>query len=299
MLRVLRQRALCHPPISWTAVRSPARLSCAIRNGYPHVGRRPGSPITRTGQLGRSQSSVGKTPAEVFKYPEWLNVYRLSSAATLCVGFTRVCTLVVFGVGAIIYAPAIAFSPHHSNCLIPACIVASAVPMVAVIFTSGPSVMSIRVQLPPHARRSREGLLKFANNLPPRTILRLESMKLIPWPTQTDVVFADLTRHRPSWKGGLSNLENTPVTTQGNEREGTFFAQLIRRLLGRYYVQRDQKKDRSSAPGLWEKMWEQIPEHNITPGNVRTRRMVSKSAKPLTKLEPLPPVRRIKSKNKP
>lgn len=180
----------------------------------------------------------------------------------------------------------------------PAFILASAVPMLAMIWASGPFVHSIKVQLPAHARRTREGVLRLANNVPPNTRLEISSMKLRPWPTKMEVVFADLRKHNPSWKGGLSNLEWIPLDIQDHPYIGTWSHSLLRRFRGVYYVLRDQKKDRSAAPGVWDKMWEQIP--TTEKHTQRTDRKPSAGqGRTGTELKPLRPAPRTVSKTRP
>ncbi|EME49612.1 hypothetical protein DOTSEDRAFT_68411 [Dothistroma septosporum NZE10] len=285
MLSVLRRRTLCHTPIG------PVRWIAGSGSGS-------GSGAGRSIRYAFPPAAARKQ-SEAYKYPEWLNVYRLGSAATLWLGLSRVCTFVIFGVGACLYAPGFYFSPEHSNWMLPAFIVGSAVPMVAVVLASGPSVHAIKIQLPARARRTRESLLKLANNVPPHTRLRLECMKVLPWPTKTDVYFADLTRHAPGWREGLSNLQHTPLVNKASPYEATLWHSFVRRLLGRYYVQRDQSKDRSSAPGVWEKMWEQIPEDNALHAG-RQRKAISRPSAARTELKPLtPPGPRLKPSTRP
>jgi hypothetical protein len=47
---------------------------------------------------------------------------------------------------------------------------------------------------------------------------------------------------------------------QSKEVKRTIWFWLVQAYFGRFYVNRDQKKDRAGVPGVWEKMWHRIPE---------------------------------------
>lgn len=128
------------------------------------------------------------------------------------------------------------------------------------MLATGPYVHSIKVRLPPSVRTSREELLKFADNTPSNTQLRIECMRVLPWPTKRDVKFGLLRKYRPSFKRGLSNLEYVPQHTgEAAKYEGTWWHNVIKNFLGRFMVD-NVVLDRSSAPGVWPKIWKQIPE---------------------------------------
>ncbi|KAK5123422.1 hypothetical protein LTR85_002854 [Meristemomyces frigidus] len=198
--------------------------------------------------------------APAYKYPELLNVYLAPTAQTITVGITRLATIVIFGLGTFIYAPAIFLDDEAPNWLVPAAIVGSAVPfLTAVAF--GPTITSIRAFLPNSARRSKESLLAFANNTPPNTRLRLQFIRWAPWLTTRDMLFSDF-RRLPKSRLRLSNLENTATNEMQAEvlKKYGWLGRAIHKYPNRYWVNvTDTKKDRSHVPGVWERMWKQIP----------------------------------------
>jgi hypothetical protein len=119
-------------------------------------------------------------------------------------------------------------------------------------------VHDIKIKLPPTARRSKEDLKSFVNSLPPDTILRATYMRWVPWPVSSDLVLCDLQRVQPSWRRGVANLEHIPKHMIGQEKHVTYA--FARWNWGRYYINRKQKREKSAATGIWDTVWNQIPE---------------------------------------
>jgi hypothetical protein len=68
----------------------------------------------------------------------------------------------------------------------------------------------------------------------------------------------ELRRVQPSWKRGIANLEHIPQSMIGQEKHPLYgFARMN---WGRYYVNRKQKREKSAATGVWDTIWNQIPE---------------------------------------
>ena len=70
--------------------------------------------------------------------------------------------------------------------------VAGALPMVFVAYTSAPFVNFIHLTLPVAARRSKEHAYQYAKKLPPTATLHINTMKFTTIPRQTEVRFGDL-----------------------------------------------------------------------------------------------------------
>ena len=208
-------------------------------------------------------------------YPELLNVYRPPANATVWVGCFRVITIGVFLFGSIYFTSAVYFSPDHSNWLVPLVPLYSAIPMVVMAFTSGPMVHSIKVWLPSWARRSRQDFQRFASNVPPDVKLQVSFMKFRPWPQTRELRFGDLRRLRPSWREGIANMEHVPESVKPHQ--GSFWFRLVRGYHGKYYVRRSLVRDKSAAPGVWDEMWQQIPEA----GQKEALKRVEKAERPV------------------
>ena len=99
--------------------------------------------------------------------------------------------------------------------------------------------------------------MRFANDVPTDTRLQFQSYRILPWPRYREVWYGDL-RRLPLKKWRLPNLEHRPYTqkVQAEEVRG---GKIVRSIFGRYWVDMAQQKDGSQVPGVWKKMWEQIP----------------------------------------
>lgn len=83
-----------------------------------------------------------------------------------------------------------------------------------------------------------------------------------PWAHTRNVNLNDLRRLRSS-RLRITNLEQQPANysprTAALAREHPKWYWLAQTWMGRMYVARDQMRDRSRAPGVWNGLWEQIP----------------------------------------
>jgi len=186
-----------------------------------------------------------------------LNVYQGSVVRTVSVGMMRIVTIVVFGLGVTMIAPRMFFDPDQSMWWVPGILVGSAVPLVLTALLSAPYVSTIRVLVPPSAKKSTEALMRFAERVPADTKVSLQSMRWLPWPTHKEVFFSDL-RRLPGRKLSV-NLEHIPLGNESAENASKIVGgRLAMRMYGRYWVDMTSR-NKSQAPGVWEKMWEQIP----------------------------------------
>lgn len=185
-----------------------------------------------------------------------LNVYQAGPPRTVFVGMFRIVTIVVFSIGVSMVAPRMYFDPDTSTWWVPAVIVGSAIPAVVLALLSAPYVSTIRVLLPPSAKKSHEALMAFAENVPADTTVMLQSMRWLPWPTHKQVFFSDL-RRLPGMKLS-ANLEHVPLGHKQIESASKIAGgRLAMRMYGKYWVDMTAR-NKSQAPGVWEKMWDQI-----------------------------------------
>ena len=106
--------------------------------------------------------------------------------------------------------------------------------------------------------------MRFTSNVPPTTRIQLKSMMFAPWPNTKELVFEDLRRLPKSWTR-LANLEHVPIWNQEKARESPGWNIVVKSFMGRYFVNQSQVMDRSRAPGVWDRMWKQIPLDGETP----------------------------------
>jgi hypothetical protein len=185
-----------------------------------------------------------------------LNVYQAGQIRTVLVGMTRVVTIVIFGLGIFIVAPRMYFDPDTSMWWVPGVVVGSAIPLVVLALLSAPYVSTIRVLLPSYAKKNHDALMRFAENVPDDTRVMLQSMRWLPWPTHKGVFFGDL-RRLPGRTISV-NLEHVPLGHDKANNAGQILGgRLVLRMYGRYWVDMTAR-NKSQAPGVWEKMWDQI-----------------------------------------
>lgn len=165
-------------------------------------------------------------------------------------------TVVMFGMGILVGGPGMYFDPDTPMWLVPCAIGASGIPLVAVALLSAPFVCAVRIALPVTARRNHEALMRFAENVPQDTRVLIQTMRWVPWPTHKEMFFGDL-RRLPETRLS-ANLEHVPLGHEKKQKASQFMGRyLATRMYERYYVNMTVK-NRSRAPGVWEKMWEQI-----------------------------------------
>ncbi|KAK5719703.1 hypothetical protein LTR17_015238 [Elasticomyces elasticus] len=123
-------------------------------------------------------------------------------------------------VGTVSAAPAWYLDEATPNWTVPLVILFSAAPFImAAAF--GPTVANITVHLPSSARRSKEGLMAFANNVSPNTRLTVKFIRFAPWLATRNLFFADL-RRLPISRVRLSNFEHVPLQNQGKAELNAF-----------------------------------------------------------------------------
>ena len=252
--------------------------------------------------MNRSMSKAPSMVCKAFAYSrivirslDLLNVYQGSVIRTVTVGMMRMVTIVVFGLGVTMIAPSIFFDPDQSKWWVPVVLVGSAVPLVLTALLSAPYVSTIRVLVPPSAKKNTEALFRFAERVPEDTKIALQSMRWLPWPTHKEVFFSDL-RRLPGRKLSV-NLEHIPLGNKAAENASKIVGgRLAMRMYGRYWVDMTSR-NKSQAPGVWEKMWEQIPIKGQEPLKIADRKppaMANRIALPKTsaaaaRVSPPPP----------
>jgi hypothetical protein len=134
----------------------------------------------------------------------------------------------------------------------------SAIPLLATGLFWGGYVHHINILLPSVARKSKDELTRFTSNMPPNAIIQIKSMWFRPWPVTKEIFFEDF-RRLPLSKWRMSNLEYTPRKNLELADKNPMWNWIAKKVMGTYYVNVSQYKDRSRAPGVWSKIWQQIP----------------------------------------
>ena len=155
-------------------------------------------------------------------------------------------------------APSIFLDPNAPSLWVPVVAIGSVVPLLVVGLAFGGYTQHINILLPTTARRSKEDLMRFASVIPPTTIVQIKSMWFRPWPVTKEIFFEDLRRLPRRWTR-LANLEHVPLGTKEQAQKNPRWDWVAKSLMGRYFVDMTKDRDRSRAPGVWKRVWEQIP----------------------------------------
>lgn len=141
-----------------------------------------------------------------------------------------------------------------------------AIPMIVVGLATAPFVNSVNLYIPEFARRSRDVLIRYSQNLPKDAQLEFVTARLFGLPKTTGVRLSEM-RALPSRWGRLANLER--IRTPSLQRE---LAQRLawKKALGflaesrfKFYVTDDvASMRRSRAPGVWENVLKEIRKNS-------------------------------------
>lgn len=238
-----------------------------------------------------------------YRYPEVLNIYRQRMLATSLIGIFRLGTVIVAFMGTLFYFPAYLYSFLYPTeiedkreeavpwWLPPAILFGSWMPALMTFFAWAPCVHQIHVRIPTLARKSREELMRWASNVPRNTTLSVSVIRLKPWPVVQYVTLEDFTRLRQSWKR-LTNLEKSSAVSEKYlaDNNSSLLARVVesvpRGIYGRFYVS-SQIVDNSAAPGVWDKIWQQIPmEGTRPPRKVGGEQKMKESRPPTARIAP-------------
>ncbi|KAI6848157.1 hypothetical protein KC350_g3118, partial [Hortaea werneckii] len=252
-----------------TLLRSPSRLILTNRASITPrclLDKTPStfpSSISRRWETTTAPAKQGRKSPNL--YPELINIYLAPTTQTALAGVLRLASLVVFSLGTFIYVPAIYLDASAPTWLCPLAVLGSSVPFLAAI-ASGPMITSVRARLPPTARKSKPDLQRWAANptspsvggLSSSSTLRIQFIRFAPWFITRDIRLSDLRRLPPS-QIRLANLEHQ-IPAEEKDRLaywGSTLGKWLDRYFHRYWVNvAGLKRDRSSVPGVWGKVWE-------------------------------------------
>lgn len=186
------------------------------------------------------------------------SVFNAGAAPVVASGMIRVACLAAFGCGTVYAAPSILLDGTAPWYTAPLIAFVSAIPLLATGLFWGGYVHHVNILLPSVARKSKDELARFTSNMPPTAIVQIKSMWFRPWPVTKEIFFEDF-RRLPRSKWRLSNLEHIPQKNVGAEDTNPMWNWIAKKVMGTYFVNVSQFKDRSRAPGIWSKIWQQIP----------------------------------------
>lgn len=136
-------------------------------------------------------------------------------------------------------------------------IIAGALPMIFVTYTTGPFVNHLSIKLPGFARRSREHLAQWAQQVPRNTEIEMTTMRFSGRPRVSRMLLSDLRETKVRF--GVENLakvSNSPISYSSNRlwwvgKEPDVF-----------YVAPESTQGRKSNPwqvGAWQSdVWQHV-----------------------------------------
>ena len=202
-------------------------------------------------------------------YPERLLVYHGGVGRTVFLGCLKVTTMVLFVASCSVLAPhfysedlaprwmPVAGMSQHSKFFYfsPECFLAiafGAIPFAFVNHTTRPFVSFVHIALPVFARRSKESLYRWAQNIPPATQVYMTTTRFYGGPRVSRMAVEDLRQTR-AWLSA-ANLTRTPPSRSAAAKKSW----RAPKPLLRFYVGTEKKKAKDFS--VWEQVLKRIPK---------------------------------------
>lgn len=127
--------------------------------------------------------------------------------------------------------------------------------MLYVGLTARPFVSSVHIKLPVFARQSKDSLLRWAQNVPPKTKVAMTTMQFHGVPQVSVMAVEDLRQTR-SWLNAANLTRSSPSVSPPVLRSWWKPKPLLR-----FYVGVDRKKIREIS--IWEQVLKKIPQDSV------------------------------------
>lgn len=223
-----------------------------IINKWRKIGAAPTYKSSR-----RVFATSGYAPPTAAVYPEHLVVYHAGRGRTVFIGCMKINAIFLCSFSCFALAPSFYYSPEWPNWTIPAVIIGGAIPMIFVTYTSMPFVSYVRIKLPAFARRSKDQLIQWVQNVPSTTEIDLMTMWFSGRPRVSHMLVSDLRETKA--RLGIANLARVSSSTANASRPWW---------MGKephiFYVAdngtKSQKPPRSETIALRQLMWHHIME---------------------------------------
>lgn len=193
-------------------------------------------------------------------------MYHAGTPRIVFVGFLKVTTIFLFTANVLLVAPTFYNDPNQPAWVAPAgqythsgvlvrCLhrvsvaATGAVPLLYVTYYAAPFVAFVHIKLPIFARRSREQLLKWAQNIPPNTEVDMTTIKSYGSLRVSRMQISEL--HPTKSRFGIQNLVRVPHFPSIKKRP--WWAPKERNL---FFVGNDRRKTVETA--VWQKAIGQI-----------------------------------------
>ncbi|CAD0091492.1 unnamed protein product [Aureobasidium vineae] len=191
-------------------------------------------------------------------YPRRLLIYRAPTVELATIGTIKLTGLGVFIMACLVIAPNVYADDQSPLWLTPAVIAASATLLPLFHTLTRPTIANVFLDVPAHARRSKEALVSFAKSLPNDTTMDIQTLGFLPWP-RTKTLRVGEMRIRPEGLGRLANLEQ--VTASDATSKVPKWASWS---LQRFYARPVASRWRNSrAPEVWPLVMDAISRNTV------------------------------------
>ncbi|TID13481.1 hypothetical protein E6O75_ATG11397 [Venturia nashicola] len=230
--------------------------------------------VLRPNETSNTDLAVSRGPARRYAYPERLLIWNAGLWKNAFIGFTNIASLTWMGWGLTFWSPSYMMVPELSGWYTIPAILVSSIPWLYTRWTTSPYVATVRIELPPRARTSKQALWAFAAKLPPETTLELTTVGPIGLQKRIITSLAELSAREPSIGFGIGNIQRAAK----NGQKMTAFEKYKRWKQGStLYVGGDEGSVNSNAPGIWHAVMDHIIEKSI---RQRKRNLPVKLRKP-------------------
>lgn len=145
-------------------------------------------------------------------------------------------------------------------------------------YATSPYVATVRIELPPRARASKQALWEFAANLPPETALEFTTVGPIGLQKRITTSLAKLSPRQPSIMG-IGNLQR--VVEEDHQNRSAFEVYKRWAQGDILYVGGDEGSVKSNAPGIWHAVMDHILQKSagqrkrISPTHPRLKALIN------------------------
>ncbi|MCJ1230090.1 hypothetical protein MMC12_006761 [Toensbergia leucococca] len=199
----------------------------------------------------RNFASAIETPTKL-AYPETLLIYHSGTGRAVFIGCFKLTTIFLFTWSCFLLAPPFFNASEEPNWVAVAAIVGGAFPMVFAAYITAPFVNHVYIKIPFYARRSREHLMKWVQNIPPTTEIGLTTINFYGRPRATRMFVSDLRRTKA--RLGVANLVRILTPAQAAARRPWWMGKQP----NLFYVATERVKSRQTS--VWQKVFDQIKD---------------------------------------
>ncbi|CAG5179454.1 uncharacterized protein ALTATR162_LOCUS9279 [Alternaria atra] len=225
--------------------------------------------------FGKSSKSAAKTVEKERKYKSRLLIYDAGDARTTWISFWKAMALLQFGTTLVFGVPPLwnnANQPDERVRKMQAITVGilGTIPTLTLAYLTAPFVHQVFLQIPEHARRSRQDLIRFATSLrtnpnqTANTKLEFVTLRIFPFRKHTTAFLHEL-RALPAKRFRLANIElpKSDAWAKRQREKGVLrrVVEVVSEPRFKFYVKEGRLYTmKTGVPGVWEEVARRIQE---------------------------------------